>query len=62
MNEGFKVGDRVVSLEGGDKGITTRLCADNTVVQVRWDAGMQQMVEVNTIKLEGSNAGKRRVS
>lgn len=48
----FKVGDRVVSLESGDKGTVTRLCLDESTVQVKWDGGMQQMVEVSSLRKE----------
>ena len=49
----FKIGDRVVELKSGDKGTIVRFGADEHIVQVRWDGGSQQMMEVTELEKEG---------
>jgi hypothetical protein len=46
----FKVGDRVVDQGTGEKGEVSRLCLDEDCVQVKWDSGMQQLMEVKELK------------
>lgn len=46
----LKVGDRVVDRETGEKSKVSRFCADGDCVQVRWDGGMQQLMEVKDLK------------
>lgn len=48
----FEVGDRVVQLNTGEKGTIARLGSDKSAVQVKWDGGMQQMVDISTLKKE----------
>lgn len=48
----FKIGDRVVELKSGDKGTIVRFGADEHIVQVRWDGGSQQMIDVTELKRE----------
>ncbi len=47
----FKVGDRVISVDGL-KGTVTRLGRDERTAQVKWDGGMQQLTDVSTLKKE----------
>ena len=51
----FKVGDRVISEEGGVAGTISRVCSDPTAVFVKWDdsPGQQRMVEVASLKALG---------
>ena len=44
----FKVGDRVIDLEGNRKGTVTTL-AGYGAVQVRWDGGQQQLMETSAL-------------
>jgi uncharacterized protein YodC (DUF2158 family) len=48
----FKVGDRVATLSGDEKGIVTRLGRDEDAVQVKWDGGQQQLMLVSDLKKE----------
>jgi hypothetical protein len=48
----LKVGDRVVDRKTGEKGTVSRLSQDGAVVQVKWDSGQQQMLEVSSLKKE----------
>lgn len=50
----FKVGDRVTTLSGDEKGTVTRLGKDEDAVQVRWDGGQQQLMLVSDLKKEES--------
>lgn len=45
----FKVGDRVVANDG-KKGTVARLGRDEFAVQVRWDSGMQELIEVSALE------------
>lgn len=46
----LKVEDRVVDRKTGEKGKVSRLCSNEACFQVKWDGGMQQMMEVKDLK------------
>jgi dsDNA-specific endonuclease/ATPase MutS2 len=50
----FKIGDRVGTLSGDEKGTVARLGRDEDAVQVRWDGGQQQLMLVSDLKKEES--------
>lgn len=50
MAEKLEAGDKVVDIKTEERGVVSRLCADESVVHVKWSGGMQQMVDVSSLR------------